>query len=1407
MTIEHSAKVQYCPEIERMAAAFACIGDGVISTDINGNIDFMNNRAEQLTGWKANEAYGRQFEEVFPIFNTSTNSTIDSPIKAAITAGAVIGLKNYSALIARDGSKKYISASCSPIQDSDGNINGVVIVFRDITRIKHMEEELRIERNNLQSIFEFAPVSMLVLDGNAVIKQANKAFLEIQSCNLNEIIYRRFGDGMHCINSLEQGCGKSEKCAECSIKESFEKVLSSGSPCNDIIISYTRLIDGRQFTPWYKINFVPVTLGGENSVMVAIEDITEQKKYEENLIRSKESFLKMIENFPTMVWRANTTMKCDYLNKTWLKFTGLELDEAIGDRWLKNLYPEDVERYKRIYYEAFDKRTIFEIEHRMLRYDGEYRWVMSIGTPYYDIDGSFAGFIGAVYDITERKEFEITLGEISNFYLHILENFPTIIWKTGLDHRCNYLDKNWEELTGTTAAQGHDLGWMEHLYPRDVKRLRTAYRRAFKERKPFEIEIQIRRHDGQYRWLLNVARPLYDIEGNFDGYIGMGIDIHDRKVAEEGLNRYRILSENARDIILFIDNDGRIIEANEAAVKAYGYSYSELLSLSIYDLRKNKVETGKQIEIANDSGIFFETIHYRKDGRSLPVEVNSQGAVIGDKKVLVSIIRDITERKHAEKVIRDSEEKFRTLFNKATDAIYLHEVVVDSNIISRFVEANDVACKTLEYSREELIGMSPLEINSDESGKNKLEVIEKVIEQGTYTYEALHVSKSGKEIPVEISSHCFEMNDKKLILSIARDITERKKASIELNASRTKYQTLLMNMNNGFGYFKVLTDIDNNPIDCICVEINNAFVNLVGIKREDIVGKKMLNMISRRKYMLYKAFEVIKSADSIGKSLKIDEIYIKNTDKWCSVYVYSPEEGYFAVILTDITDERKAAETLKKAKEDAESANRAKSEFLANMSHEIRTPINGIVGMIDLTLLTDLSYEQKDNLNTAKSCANSLLKIINDILDFSKMEAGKLIIENIDFDIRRLVEDTVKVHSPRANQKGLELNYTFSASIPQYLAGDPNRLQQVLNNLIGNAVKFTESGDVSVAIKKNQTPEDYIELKFTITDTGIGIGKEDMSRLFKTFSQVDGSITRRFGGTGLGLVICKQLVEMMGGAIWVESEKGKGSNFCFTIRFRHGGQYIKKPSHIQQINTSTKPMKLLLVEDDEVNQTVITRMLKEKGCSVDIANNGFEALNLYASNKYNAILMDIQMPGMDGIETTKRILESEGDQKHTPIIALTAHALQGDREKFIAMGMDEYLAKPIRIEELFHAIDMVYAKKEQDMNYPTRVRIDENGEVLFSEGDALCVQTSEPVLDEIAAVIKELATAIETGDLLLIEAVAHEVKNFCNNAGIDEIKASAFKIELAARRGNLQETIKYSLQVAQDFEIYRKSLI
>ncbi len=829
----------------------------------------------------------------------------------------------------------------------------------------------------------------------------------------------------------------------------------------------------------------------------------------------------------------------------------------------------------------------------------------------------------------------------------IMDVIPALIWIMDTDLIITYANKEVLDFTGLNMEDIRSNGWMELVHQDDKYRLMEEIEQNVLHQIPSDLILRFRRKDGIYRWLRINGKPIWNSDGNFIGSIGIGKDISDRADIADNIRKYELFSKNTREIILFIDLDGNIIEANKAAELAYGYSSEELCSMSVCDLRGEWNYARQQMQQANKDGIIFETEHIRKDGSRFNVEVSSRGMDIGDKRVLISIIRDITERKVAEEQIYRSNQKFRSLFT---------------------------------------------------------------------------------------------------------------------------------NLRNGYAYYQGIYNRDNCLEDLSVIEVNDFFERIFGMVRGSMKGRKYSEVFSKSHEFLTGSIHQHRDTITAGKSIYWNNFYEATFDMWLSMVIYSPEADTIVTIVTDITEQKRSELSLIEAKEAAESANKAKSEFLANMSHEIRTPINGIVGMIDLTMLTSLSREQRDKLITAKDCANSLIHTINDILDFEKLEADKVTISLKNFCMKDTIRELVNAHSPLILKKGLVINTELPDDLPDYLIGDQNKLKQVFNNLLSNAYKFTDRGEITLRTEVHNIRNNRVEIKFVISDTGIGISEENRSLLFKSFSQLDGSsYNKRFGGTGLGLAISKKLVELMGGQIGVNSTPGMGSSFYFLLDFEVGTMLKEaspKPSREYVVRN------ILLVEDDPVNLQVISDMLKLKNHNVVAVTNGAEALDIYRSGMYDVILMDIQMPGMNGVETSKRIRQLEARERHTPVIALTAHVLTGESEKFREMGMDGYVSKPIQMEELFHVIDTITMNSGQsvEIRQPILVKEDDQKERLYFMKDSMAGSTN-PKLKELEMDLNIMESAIRYHNTEILHFILQEIGQLSEQIASEEIMEAAERLQ------------------------------
>ncbi len=396
---------------------------------------------------------------------------------------------------------------------------------------------------------------------------------------------------------------------------------------------------------------------------------------------------------------------------------------------------------------------------------------------------------------------------------------------------------------------------------------------------------------------------------------------------------------------------------------------------------------------------------------------------------------------------------------------------------------------------------------------------------------------------------------------------------------------------------------------------------------------------------------------------------------------------------------RKTQDELIHSKDMAEAAAKAKAIFLANMSHEIRTPMNGIVGMVDILKRTPLSKEQLEYLDIIQISGANLLMIINDVLDFSKIEAGQITFESIHFNLSDEVSEVIKLLKYKADQKGLELSYSLGPDVPEMLVGDPLRLKQVLINLCNNSIKFTTEGFVKIKVETIKLNENKVVLKFEVQDTGIGISSENQLKLFKSFSQADVSTTRKFGGTGLGLAISKNLVQLMNGNIGIQSEEGNGAVFFFSCEFVIAQKItIMEKEEFIPSEIAVKKLKILLAEDNVINQKVATLNLAKMGHSVSVASDGIEAVELFENEVFDVIFMDVQMPGMDGVEATLAIRKWEQNNNvvnRIPIVAMTANTLRSDKDIFMEAGMDDYLGKPFNSAELVRVIERIHQQLER----------------------------------------------------------------------------------------------------------------
>ena len=772
-------------------------------------------------------------------------------------------------------------------------------------------------------------------------------------------------------------------------------------------------------------------------------------------------------------------------------------------------------------------------------------------------------------------------------------------------------------------------------------------------------------------------------------------DVSDRVAAESALReaeeRYRTLFELSPDGILIIDAEHTTpLEFNHTTHLQLGYSREEFSRLAVadYEADESPEEVAAHIQriIASGGWEEFETRHRRKDGEIRDIFVATRYRELGERQVFLTIYRDITETKRAQSSLEESEERFRAIFESTSDCI----LVWDRGY--NYLYANQAAIDHVGTTRDKVVGKNIRDGLGHVPDFMRLwmERVDTVFASGERLTVEDAVPVGDQMVYSESVLSPIRGGDGEIFAVgvVYRDVTERK--AVEQTLVAYSDRLALATRAGGIGVWE--WDLDTNELswDARMFDLYHVdpdeFPGAYEAWRErlhprDLQGaEETLQRALRGEKEFDTEFRVVWPDGSV-RSIQ------------AAAMVDRDETGRAVRMIGinwDVTERSHYEALLEQARDAAEAANRAKSDFLANMSHEIRTPMNAILGINHLLHQTELDSRQHDYVEKIRVSAHSLLGILNDILDFSKVEAGKLTLEHAPFGLGEVIENLATIVNVNAREKGIEVHFSLSEAIPATLLGDPLRLQQILINLTGNAVKFTRQGEVTVEAEVAELDGEEALLRFAVRDTGIGIPDAQQATLFAAFTQADSSTTRRYGGTGLGLAICKRLVELMGGTISVESIPDQGSTFTFTARFGiqsrpddpHAGitppQFGNHP-----VTGSLNGVRLLLVEDNAINRQVAHEILESHGAEIITATDGAQAVAEVesAGEDLDAVLMDLQMPHMDGYAATRTIRTLRGFAQ-LPIIAMTADALPEDRDRCLAAGMNDFLAKPIDVEQL-----------------------------------------------------------------------------------------------------------------------------
>jgi len=734
--------------------------------------------------------------------------------------------------------------------------------------------------------------------------------------------------------------------------------------------------------------------------------------------------------------------------------------------------------------------------------------------------------------------------------------------------------------------------------------------------------------------------------------------------------------------------------------------------------------------------------------------------------------------------------------NSVLDAAH-HVAIIATDLNGTITLFNTGAEKMLGYKAEELVGLKTPEVihYREEVETRSRELTERLgrpitgfgvfieaLRQGSFeSREWTYVTKDGRQFPVELIVTGVKDHSGKLIgfLGLATDISTRKNSQLKLRKLSAAVKASPTSI--------VITDKDGR------IEFANPkFFQLTGYSERELVGQNPRLIASGKtpKSTYKEMWDTLLSGRIWDGELLNRK---KNGELFWEHASISPVKDplgnitNFVAVKLDITDQKLAQKEVEKARDAAVELARLKSEFLANMSHEIRTPMNAIIGMTGLLLDTQLTAQQRDYVKTVNGAGEALLDIINDILDFSKIESGKLSIEKLDFSLRETVETTADLLAPRAQAKNIKLAHFMEEGLPTAITGDQGRLRQVLLNLIGNAVKFTETGEVVLRVTRVKAGAGNATLKFEVKDTGIGIPLGAQKNLFQVFTQADTSTTRKYGGTGLGLSISRKLVDLMGGEIGLESEPGKGSTFWFTLPFGLPSSPLPEerpaaaPEQRPAARECRKYFRVLVAEDNIVNQKVSLQQLEKLGYEADVAANGLEVLEALKRRPYDLVLMDCQMPEMDGFQATQEIRRSEGDSRHTPIVALTANALEGDQERCLAAGMDGYIPKPVRMEKLAEML----ARWDTTLDGAV---IRDISELAGPENPGFLADLANTYLGDLQSRLGNIRSAVKAGNAENLRQAAHALKGSSGNVGAKRMQKICLLLEGMGKSGDLQGT-------------------
>lgn len=1208
-------------------------------------------------------------------------------------------------------------------------------------------------------------------------------------------------EGMDCSDSAEQSKHIFKD------PEAFVKGINTILKNKQLVTGeILELADGRVF----ERDYIPIFLEKKyKGHFWSYSDISEKKKSQDLIARSELTNRLILNAALDGIVIINEKSEITFWNPQTEKIFGWTEAEILGRTLTETIIPVSY-RDAHIAGMAHYLRTsegpilskIIEV-HAVDKNGHEFPIELSI-IPVKQEGGNF--FCAFIRDISARKKAEADLKASQEIWQFALEGAGDGVWEFDFETDEVFFSKQYKKMLGYEDDEfaNESYEWLRRIHPEDMHIIEQTDKDYYENKiTSHQREYRIKHKDGHFVWILDRGMVIgYTDDGKPKRIIGTHTNITARREAEEEYRRISVVASANENGIVFTDRDGKIFWNNEGFSKLTGYTTEECTGKTPLELCRgplsNKALLQQMVTAFNEGRNFnMEIIHYRKDGSWFWGRVQGQVTLDenGEVQQYFAMIENINQEK-------DQEEQIRSLAENIPGVLYRYEYYPDGT--EAFVYISPDAEKKIGITEEQLKDFYGILHPDDREREREITRISKA-EKAPYQFEGRFQVPGKPVIWLNVaSSYSHTTHEGNIVhMGIIINTTREKEAELALQIKEEKYRSIIANMNLG------LMEVDNEENIQF---VNQSFCEMCGYSTEELIGHKASALFVRGENQEYIEMKNDMRKKGVSDAYEISVRNKRGEIKWWLIsgaprYNDKGELVGSIGIHLDITEQKQLELELIEAREQAESSATAKQTFLANMSHEIRTPMNAILGMTNQLGKTRLNKDQHFYLDTIHSAADNLLIIINDILDLSKIDAGKLTLEKIGFEPRAVIDRIMQVMLHRAEEKGLKFTNSFcDKNLSPVLIGDPYRLNQIMLNLVSNAIKFTHKGGVDISCSVVDDLPHRQTVRITVTDTGIGMDASFAKQLFQQFSQEDSSVIRKYGGTGLGMSICKELVDLMGGSIEVQSKKNEGTSILVTITLEKGVMADLPLKEVVATDTALLAGKKILVTDDnEMNQLVASTILKNYGAAITTAFNGAEAIEKIKETDFDIVLMDVQMPVMDGIEATKQIRQHIS--KTLPVIALTAFAISGDNQKCLDAGMSDYLSKPFEEKQLLNIVSKWLGRALQQAGQVTAPAAEQSlyslsklNEIARGNKDFIDKMVNL-FTDQVPAAVKEIEAAYLNKDFEQVKKLAHRIKPSIDNMGIQSLTTEIRQIEtMAAEKqysGELQQLILHLDQVIQ----------